>query len=81
MFWQRQLNRRTSARLSGNYERTTFKDENREDKKYVANGLISRDIRRNFEVFASYTFSKQVSTDAADEYKENRATVGLRITR
>ncbi len=79
-FWQRRLNRRTTARLSGSYEDSSFDDEDRDDDEYIASALLSHDIRTNVAIFGTYTYRYKDSTDPAEEYEENRVTVGLSIS-
>jgi len=78
-FWQRRLNRRTTFRLTGSYENSTFDDEDREDDEYIANALLNYKVRDNVSLFGAYTYRQKDSTDPTDEYEENRFTIGLGV--
>ncbi len=78
--WQRRLNRRTNLQVFGSYERSEFQDDDTNDDEYIAGALLSYSIRDNVQVFATYTYRHQDSTDPTNEFEENRATVGLQYT-
>jgi len=79
VFWEHQMNRRLSFRVSGRYEHSKFDDDGRKDDEYLANALISYNLYRNVSAFASYLYRHKDSNDPTDEYEENRVTAGIRI--
>jgi uncharacterized protein (PEP-CTERM system associated) len=79
VFWEHQMNRRLSFRVSGRYEHSKFEDDGRKDDEYLANALISYNLYRNVSAFASYLYRHKDSNDPTDEYEENRVTAGIRI--
>jgi uncharacterized protein (PEP-CTERM system associated) len=79
VFWERRMNRRWSFRITGAYEHSKFDDDNTEDDEYRANGLVSYNIKQNLSAFASYLYRTKDSDDPADEFEENRFTIGLQL--
>lgn len=77
--WTRQLDPTTSAVLTGEYERSAFEPRDRTDDQVRLGVTVNRSVYSNVDAFAAYDFAVQESDSEAEEFMENRVTVGVQI--
>lgn len=77
--WGRQLNRLLTMTLTGNYERSDFGGENRQDEEYGLSGGLNYSIFSNLTGGLSYSFQTRKSDISSDEFTENQLGLTLRM--
>ena len=80
IFWSRPINQNTNVSANAGYERSEFKDEDRNDNTYTAGASLSYRLWSNVNSSLSYNFEKQQSTDGADSFTENSITLSATIS-
>ena len=78
--WSRPLNRSTSVSADAGYERSEFKDEDRNDNTYTAGASLSYQLWSNVNSSLSYNFEKRQSSDGDDSFTENSITLSATIS-
>ncbi len=78
--WGRQLSPRAQLDVDANYARNDFKRENRTDNEYSGGISYTYNIFRNINVFTSYQLIVQTSDLESEEFYENLASLGLRMS-
>lgn len=75
--WGRQLSPRSNLATSASYTRNEFEIDSRTDNEYEASATYTYNVYRNVNAFGTYNFGMQTSDSPANEYLENRVTVGV----
>ena len=77
--WGRRLSTRANLGTAVSYSRNEFATDNLTDNEYSAEVTYSYNIFQNVNAFGTYEFATQDSTNEAEEFVENRVTVGLAV--
>lgn len=76
----RALSDRASIDFGASYQNTQFDIDGQEDDEYTLGASYQYQIFENLTAFSSYEFLTQDSNVAADEFTENRVTIGAGMT-
>lgn len=78
--YRRSLSSRARISVNGRYRTTDFDDGIREDDEVSLNGQFNYRVFNNVDARTSYSFRDTSSTNAADEFTENRVSVGMTMS-
>jgi uncharacterized protein (PEP-CTERM system associated) len=77
--WRWQFSGRSHTNISGNWRRTEFGSDGREDDLWYIDTLLTRALSSNASASVGYRFTRNDSSQAASEYTENRLLARFNI--
>ena len=78
--YRRSLSSQARMTVSGRYRVTEFDDGIRKDDEITLDGTFNYTIARNLNANTTYRFRDSSSTDAENEFTENRVSVGMTMS-